>query len=60
MNIVTDYDPKPIPDRNFDWSAIDDDTYDGADDSTTRNQIGWGATREDAIADLKEQVEEEV
>jgi len=25
VNIKTTYDPKPIPDRRFDWSAIDDD-----------------------------------
>jgi hypothetical protein len=29
MKIITHYDPKPIPARWFDWSAIDDETYGG-------------------------------
>jgi hypothetical protein len=35
------------------WAAIDEDTYDGAEDSSTRHQIGLGNTEEEAIADLK-------
>jgi len=54
MNIRTKYDPPPIPDRSFDWSAIDDSTYDGAEDSGIRNQIGYGRTQAEAIADLME------
>jgi len=54
MNIRTKYDPPPIPDRSFDWSAIDDSTYDGAEDSGTRNQIGYGRTQAEAIDDLME------
>ena len=50
--IKTEYWAKPVPSRNFDWSAIDDNTYDGAPDSSTRNQIGYGATEAEAIADL--------
>lgn len=42
----------PIPLREYDWCAVDDETYDGAPDSRTRNQIGYGATEEEAIADL--------
>lgn len=38
------------------WSAVDDDTYDGAEDSKTRAQIGWGATEQDAIDDLVDQL----
>jgi hypothetical protein len=56
MKIRTDYWPKPIPTNRFDWSAVDDDTYDGAPDSGNRNQIGYGATEEEAIADLLEQL----
>ena len=52
MRIVTEYWAKPIPDRSFDWSAIDDDTYDGAEDSSNRNHIGYGRTEAEAIADL--------
>lgn len=43
----------PIPVRCFDWSAIDDSTYDGEG-----CPIGRGATEADAIADLLEQIEE--
>jgi hypothetical protein len=56
MKIRTDYWPKPVPTNRFDWNAIDDDTYDGAPDSGNRNQIGYGATEEEAIADLLEQL----
>jgi hypothetical protein len=50
--IRTDYWPKPIPTDQYDWSAVDDDTYDGAPDSGNRNQIGYGATEQEAIDDL--------
>lgn len=55
--IKTSYWAKPIPTRIFDWSAWDDETYDGAPDSSTRNQIGHGATEAEAISDLQEQLE---
>lgn len=42
----------PIPCRNFDYSAIDDLTYDGPG-----SPIGYGATPDDAIADLMEAFE---
>jgi hypothetical protein len=54
MRIRTDFDPKPIPDRNHDWSAWDDDTYDG----TPGQPLGWGKTERAAIDDLLEQIEE--
>jgi hypothetical protein len=56
MNIVTHYWPPPIPTRNCDWSAVDDDTYDGAPDSNC--PIGYGATEEEARADLIEKLED--
>ena len=34
--------------------AIDDDSYDGAEDSSNRNHVGRGATRIGAIRDLFE------
>lgn len=40
------------------WSAIDANTYDGAPDSANRHQIGFGRTREEAIADLMEKLGE--
>jgi hypothetical protein len=52
MDIRTFYDPKPIPHRNFDWEAIDYATHD------YDSPVGHGATREAAIADLVEQLEE--
>lgn len=58
MKIIATYAPPPIADRNYDWSAIDDDTYDGADDSRTRYQIGYGRSKEAAIADLMLQLDE--
>lgn len=53
MKIVTHFDPKPVPIRCWDWSAVDDDTYDGEGCS-----IGYGATEQAAIDDLKAQIEE--
>lgn len=59
MKIVTEYDPPPIPRASqWAWSAIDQETYDGADDSKLRHKVGHGATEEEAIADLMEQLEE--
>jgi hypothetical protein len=56
MKIVTNFWMKPIPLRQFDWSAVDDDTYEGGEDSNC--PIGYGATEQEAIQDLKEQIEE--
>lgn len=55
MKIKTSYVYPPIPQRTMDWQAWDDDTYDGAEDS--HSPIGWGATEQEAIDDLKEQLE---
>lgn len=54
LKIVTDYDPKPIPTAAFDWSAVDDATYDGDGFSP----IGYGSTEEEAIEDLIEQIDD--
>lgn len=56
MHIRTTFVYPPIPDRRFDWSAVDADTYDGAEDSNC--PIGHGATEAEAIADLMEQIGE--
>jgi len=45
--IITDYDPKPIPDRRWDWVAAREDDDDG-------NWVGYGRTEAEAIADLLE------
>lgn len=57
MNIVTTHVFPPIPTRCFDWQAWDGDTYDP--DPDAQSLIGWGATKEAAIADLMTQVAEE-
>lgn len=51
MKIVTNFVFPPIPVRSMDWSAVDNDTYD------YDQPIGWGATEQEAIADLLEQFE---
>lgn len=50
--IITSHDCPPIPNRSFDWSAVTDN-YD------LGHPIGHGATEAEAIADLKQQLEEE-
>jgi len=50
MNIKVDYNPKPIPLRQFDWDAW---LIDADEDSP----VGHGATKEDAIEDLKIKIE---
>jgi hypothetical protein len=53
MKIVTSYNPPPGGSTHqFDWSAIDDDTYE------PDSPIGYGRTEQEAIEDLLEQIEE--
>jgi hypothetical protein len=48
-NIVTNYWAKPIPDRQFDWSAH----YDGDEPNDAGQMMaGYGQTKEEAIIDL--------
>lgn len=47
--ICTRYDPKPIPHRQFDWSAWED----GGSEHLT----GWGATEAEAIQELRDNLE---
>jgi hypothetical protein len=54
MRIKTSYDYPPIPLRNFDWSAIDDATYDGPG-----CPVGHGATEAEAISELRSQLAEQ-
>ena len=51
MKIRTEYVFPPIPVRSFDWSAVDDDTYEPG------CPIGWGPTEAFAIEDLMDQIE---
>ena len=50
--IRTEFVHPPIPNRNMDWTAVDEDSYDGPG-----SPIGYGATEQEAIEDLKEQTE---
>lgn len=54
MNIKTELWYKPIPTNKYDWSAYDDDTYGG----DPGEPVGYGATEQEAIADLLTQIEE--
>ncbi len=49
--LITKFDPPPIPDRQFDWSAhwLEDEDR---DEGNTHNW-GWGATEKEAVADLQ-------
>ena len=53
MRIRTDCICPPIPDRRFDWVAMDDETYAGPG-----SPIGYGPTKEAAITDLLAQLED--
>lgn len=59
MKIVTQHVYPPIPERCWDWSAVDADNYDGAPDAGKAGIIGRGPTEEAAIADLLSQLEGE-
>jgi hypothetical protein len=52
MKLKATYDPPPIPDRRYDWSVVDDDTYDGPGCI-----VGFGPTQEAAIRDYMDQLE---
>jgi len=49
--ILADYWPKPIPTSRFDWTAVTDGYEPG-------QPVGYGRTREEAIADLRQQLDE--
>lgn len=51
LRIATSCVCPPIPDRRFDWNAVDDSTYDGEG-----CPVGRGATEAEAIADLVQRV----
>lgn len=49
--IITEYDPKPIPVRRFDWVAF----YEGQEE----RGCGYGLTEAEAIEDLEWSVSDE-
>ena len=58
MKISTQFIYPPIPCRDFDWCAIDADSYDGTEDDPHRGQIGYGATEAEAVHALAEILED--
>ena len=54
MKIRTEYVYPPIPLRQFDWAAYDDDTYCGCGEC--HSLVGYGPTEQAAIDDLNEQL----
>jgi hypothetical protein len=54
MKIVVHEDNTGFAPADCRFTAIDDDSYDGAEDSRNRSTIGYGATPEEAAADLLE------
>lgn len=60
--VSTSNDCPPIPVRDMDWSAVDDSTYDcdcDQDGYYSLCPVGRGATEQEAIDDLMEQLETE-
>lgn len=49
--VETNYDPPPIPIREYDWAA--------AFDWEPGNPVGYGKTKQDALNDLVQQVWEQ-
>lgn len=61
--VSTAFEYPPIPCRNMDWSAVDDNSYDASyegEDETghhwSSSPVGRGATEQEAIEDLLEQL----
>lgn len=47
MNIKTKYNVKSIPNRDYDWEAWDGDNEEAS-------PVGYGASEQEAISDLKQ------
>ncbi len=61
IRIKTSFVHPPIPIRSFDWQAWDDNTYDcdcDEDGFFSNCPLGHGATEQEAIDDLLQQIEE--
>lgn len=61
VRVYTVFECPPIPVRAFDWSAVDDATYDcdcDQDGFFSTSPIGRGATEQEAIDDLLMQMED--
>ncbi len=51
MKIITEYCPKPIPNRNYDWDAWDSDLDENS-------PIGHGITEDESIINLLEKLDD--
>jgi len=58
LNIRVEEDLSGFAPRDCRFTAVDDDTWDGAEDSRNRGMVGYGATSAEAIADLHRLLEE--
>jgi hypothetical protein len=61
IHIKTSFVYPPIPTRNHDWQAYDANTYDCDCDENgffSTSPLGHGATEQEAIADLLQQIED--
>ena len=54
MKIAFEHVFPPIPCRDYDWSALDDDTYCGCEEC--HYPVGYGRTRLAALLDLWDQM----
>ena len=54
MDIRTFFNPPPSQRRDYDWAAVDWETYQGLPEDT----VGFGGTEEQAIKDLLQQIAE--
>lgn len=52
MKLRTTFCPPPVPFRDHDWCAYDEDNYEPGE------PIGWGESEKDAILDYYAQVDE--
>lgn len=52
MKIVTECVYPPIPIRQFDWMAYDDDTYCGCGECRNAHMVGNGETQDAAVNDF--------
>jgi hypothetical protein len=59
MKIVVHEDNTGFAPADCRFSAYDSDTYDGAEDSSNRNHVGYGPTKTKAIADLLRRLDED-
>ena len=51
--IVTALERTPLPYRQFDWAAWDDNTYDPQGEAPLARIVGYGRTKAEAIEDFK-------